>query len=270
MVRRQAADAGRLPGMALVLTMLCAFPTLAADEGGAAPGGGSVRALIEARQHAVLSSEIAGRIARLPVEPGQSFKAGQLLVGFDCAGYQAELDAARAQQRAAEVTARVNRRLNSLKSIGEAEVELAEVKVDIARAEVRKAEVQARRCEVKAPYDGRVVDVKAREHESVPPGTPLLEILSDRDLTVSLIVPSSWLVALRPGQRFELRIDETGQTFPGEVTYLGAKVDPASQSVRVTAKLVTKDGVPPSALVAGMSGTAQFPAPPAPGAVHAR
>jgi len=76
---------------------------------------------------------------------------------------------------------------------------------------------------------------------------------------VELIVPSAWLVWLKPGQRFDLRVDETGATLPGEVVLPGAKVDPASQSVKVTAKL-TGDGVPPG-MVAGMSGTAVFPAP---------
>jgi len=76
------------------------------------PCRGKVRALIEARRHAVLSAEIPGRITRMGVDAGQGFKAGDLLVAFDCASYQAELDAARAQLNAAEVTARVNRRLN--------------------------------------------------------------------------------------------------------------------------------------------------------------
>lgn len=219
---------------------------------------GQVRALVEAKRHAVLSAEIPGRIARMSVDAGQGFKAGDVLIAFDCASYQAELDAARAQLNAAEVTARVNRRLNSLRSIGEAEVQLAEAKAQVARADVRKFEVQARRCEIKAPFDGRAVERRIQEHESVPAGAPLLEILSDRDLKVELIVPSSWLVWLKPGQRFELRVDETGASLPGEVVQPGAKVDPASQSVKVTARLLGETG-PGNGLTAGMSGTAVFP-----------
>ncbi|PWC45928.1 hypothetical protein TSO221_15035 [Azospirillum sp. TSO22-1] len=220
---------------------------------------GQVRALIEARRHAVLSAEIPGRIARMAVDAGQGFKAGDVLIAFDCASYQAELDAARAQLNAADVTVRVNRRLNSLRSIGEAEVQLAEAKAQVARADVRKSEIQTRRCEIKAPFDGRVVERRIQEHESVPAGTPLLEILSDRDLKVELIVPSSWLVWLKSGQRFDLRVDETGATLPGEVVQPGAKVDPASQSVKITARLVGGDSALIAGLTAGMSGTAIFP-----------
>ncbi|MFP5461449.1 MAG: tRNA (adenosine(37)-N6)-threonylcarbamoyltransferase complex transferase subunit TsaD, partial [Gammaproteobacteria bacterium] len=45
----------------------------------------------------------------------------------------------------------------------------------------------------------------------------------------------------------------------GEVVLPGAKVDPASQSVKVTAKLTGES--PLSGLIAGMSGTAIFPEP---------
>lgn len=104
-----------------------------------------------------------------------------------------------------------------------------------------------------------MVERRIQEHETVAAGAPLLEILSDRDLKVELIVPSSWLVSLKPGQRFDLHVDETGATLPGEVLLPGAKVDPASQSVKVTAKLTGAGS--PFGLVAGMSGTAFFPAP---------
>lgn len=248
-----------LGAAALVVALLgAAAPALAQDA-----AQGQVRALVEARRHAVLSAEIPGRIARLGVDAGQSFKAGDVLIAFDCASYQAELDAARAQLNAAEVTARVNRRLNSLRSIGEAEVQLAEAKSQVARADVRKYEIQARRCEIKAPFDGRAVERRIQEHESVPAGAPLLEILSDRDLKIELIVPSAWLVWLKPGQRFDLRVDETGATLAGEVVQPGAKVDPASQSVKVTARLSGDTGPatgPMAGLTAGMSGTAVFPA----------
>lgn len=251
-------------GIAVWLVAMASAATLLTGPGGGRvfaqdASRGEVRALIEARQHAVLSAEIPGRIARLSIEAGQSFKTGDLLVAFDCASYQAELDGARAQLNAAEVTARLNRRLNSLHSTGEAEVQLAEAKAQVARADVRKAEVQARRCDIKAPFDGRVVERRIQEHETVAAGAPLLEILSDRDLKVELIVPSSWLVSLKPGQRFDLHIDETGATLPGEVLLPGAKVDPASQSVKVTAKLTGAGS--PFGLVPGMSGTALFPPP---------
>jgi RND family efflux transporter MFP subunit len=222
---------------------------------------GAVRAQIEARGYAMLSSEIAGRIGRIAVEPGQSFSHGDVLLRFACERYQAELDAAKAAAKAAEVTVRQSNRLAQLQSIGAAEVELAAAKADGARAAVRKAEADVRACEIKAPFDGRLIEQKVHENETVAPGAPLLEILSDRDLRIVLMVPSSWAVWLKTGETFDLRIDETGERLKGEITFIGAKVDPVSQSLKAAGKLLPEKGTPPPHLIAGMSGTASF-APP--------
>lgn len=239
------------------LVVLTAAATAAAQDGN--PGvGGQARALIEAHRHAVLSSEIPGRIRTLTVEPGQAFEAGAVLVVFDCAGLEAVRDTMRAELHAAEVTLRQNRRLEQLRSVGAAEVELASVKVDAGKAGLRKAEVDVDRCTIKAPFAGRVVERKAQQHEFVAVGTPLLEVLSDRDLTIAVMVPSAWLVWLRAGQPFALRIDETGEQLASEVTLLGARIDAVSQSLKVTGRLT---GLPAVPLIPGMSGTATFSAP---------
>jgi membrane fusion protein, multidrug efflux system len=239
----------------------CLGMSAAAPAENAAPDENGARALIEAHNHAVLASEIAGRINLIAVEAGQSFSQGDVLIRFDCERYQAELDSARAGLRAAEVTVNQNRKLEALQSIGAADVELAGAKADAARAAIHKADAEVKSCEIKAPFDGRVVEQKVKQHESVAAGTPLLEILSDHDLRVELMVPSSWVVWLTPGKRFDLRIDETGERLTGEVTYIGAKVDPVSQSLKVSGKIVLEKTASAPHLIAGMSGTAHFAAP---------
>ena len=69
-------------------------------------------------------------------------------------------------------------------------------------------------------------------------------------------MPSGWLRWLKSGYRFRVGIDETGKSYPAHVTRLGARVDPVSQSVKVTA---TIDGRF-TELVAGMSGRVQISA----------
>ena len=90
------------------------------------------------------------------------------------------------------------------------------------------------------------------------PGQGILEILDDSALELEFIVPSRWMVWLKDGYRFQVKIDETGGTYPAKVIRLGAKVDPVSQSVKTIAVI---DGQFPD-LIAGMSGRVQL-APPA-------
>lgn len=89
-----------------------------------------------------------------------------------------------------------------------------------------------------------------REQQFVQPGQPLLEILDDSVLELEFIVPSKWMAWVKPGYAFQVRIDETGRSYPAKVQRVGARVDPVSQSIKLSA---TIDGRFPE-LVSGMSG----------------
>ena len=71
-------------------------------------------------------------------------------------------------------------------------------------------------------------------------------------------MPSRWLVWLKPGAAFQVRIDETGKTYPAKVQWLAARVDPVSQSIKVNAGI---DGHFDD-LIAGMSGQVLMEPPP--------
>lgn len=225
------------------------LPVTASNAGGSR----DIRGVIHAREQAMLSSELAGRILEMPFSEGQSFKKGDLLVRFDCSAYQAQLNAAQAGVRAASEELAHNRQLAALNSVGRYEVALAEAKQAEAQAQAQVYQVQVRRCGVQAPYDGQVVQRKAQPFESVASGTPLLEIVDNHSLEIRLLVPSRWLSKLKPGENFSFTPDETGQPLQVEIKRLGARIDEASQTLLLIAS------VPPTVgLVAGMSGTAQF------------
>lgn len=209
-----------------------------------------IRAQLTPRRFTTLSAEVAARIQRLTVAEGTSFTDGQVLVVFDCTVQQAQLEKARAELEAAQATQRANERLLELNSIGQLELDLSRSAVGRARAELGMHEAVLSKCSVRAPYAGRVAEQKAREQQFVQPGQPLLEILDDSALELEFLVPSSWLVWLRPGQRLRVQVDETRKSYPVRFTRIGARADPVSQSVKVVAAI---DGRFPE-LVAGMSG----------------
>ena len=116
-------------------------------------------------------------------------------------------------------------------------------------------------CVVTAPYDGRVVETYVNAHETAAPGDRLLSIVSAGPLAATLLAPSAWLVWVRPGQRFVFRVDETGAALEGSVVAVGARVDPVGRNVTLRVMLSEDaDGLTP-----GMSGTAVFRRPGAPG-----
>ena len=106
------------------------------------------------------------------------------------------------------------------------------------------------KCSVTAPFDGRVVEQKVRGQQYVQPGQSLLDILDDSVLELDFVVPSKWLVWLKPGVAFQVAIDETARSYPVKLTRIGARIDPVSQTVKVAGAI---GGHFPE-LSAGMSG----------------
>jgi RND family efflux transporter MFP subunit len=209
-----------------------------------------IRAQLAPRRYTTIAAEVGAKISRITVAEGGSFRAGQTLVVLDCSLQQAQLQKTKAALSAAEHTFSANKRLEELHSIGKVELDVSEAEVAKTRAEVASNAAVISKCAVPAPFSGRVAEQKVREQQYVQPGQALLEILDDSVLELEFIVPSRWLVWLKPGYGFQVRIDETNKVYPAKVQRIGARVDPVSQSVKLSAAIDGKF----AELIAGMSG----------------
>jgi RND family efflux transporter MFP subunit len=209
-----------------------------------------IRAQLKPRRYTTLAAEIGAKVDRVPVPEGSRFKKGEMLVSFDCTLQRTQLRKAEVALGAAETTLHANERLRELGSVGTLELELSEAEVAKARAEVASNKAVLAKCALIAPFSGRIAEQKVREQQYVRPGEPLLEILDDSELELEFIVPSRWLAWLKPGHAFSVAIDETGKTYPARVRRIGARVDPLSQSIKLTAAIHGRF----HDLMAGMSG----------------
>jgi len=216
-----------------------------------------IRALLIAPVETVLSSQMEGRIVSIPVKDGSVAKKGDELLQFDCKENEAELRKARAQLSEARYTWKANQELKKERAVRELDVQLSSARLEEARAnyEIRKS--KASMCKITAPFDGRVVKVLVKPFQSVSSGTPLVEYLDNSKLEIQLYAPSRWLVWIKPGLTFDIKIDETGKTYPAVVTAIGARVDAVSQTVEIKAEITGKH----DDLLAGMSGVALLDEP---------
>lgn len=209
-----------------------------------------IRAQLTPRRYTTIAAEIGAKVSNLPVTEGGAFKAGQVLVQFDCSLQRAQLDKAEAELEGAEQTLKSNLRLEQLNSVGQLELDLSKSASNKAKAEVGANKAVLAKCQVNAPFSGRVAEQKVREQQYVQPGQALLDILDDSVLELEFLVPSLWLSWLRVGSSFQVQIDETLKTYPARFTRIGARVDPVSQSVKVAAAIHGKF----PELMSGMSG----------------
>lgn len=241
----------------IAVTMWPAWQVSAADVPHAAADDGRIRIQLVSRDEVELSSEIAGKIDKLPLREGDAFRSGQVLVSLDCALYSAQLHKAQADAEAAQELLQVDTKLAKLNSVGELEVEQAHAKAKASAAEVAYMQATVNHCTINAPFSGRVVKRTAAPGQFVEAGKPVLTIVDTGHLELKMIVPSKWLGWLKPGHPLSVQVDEVGKTYDARVARIGARVDPVSQTVDVTAALVNEA----PELLPGMSGWAKFATP---------
>lgn len=243
-------------GIALLLALWC-FGSSAFAQGFAADESntGRIRTQLAAQNDVEISSEVAAKIARLPLKEGEAFARGDLLVAFDCGLYQAQQRKAEATAAAASREEQVTRKLAALHSAGALEVAQAEARAKEAAADAAYMRTTVDKCSIRAPFAGRVAKREAAPFEYVTPGKPLLEILDTGTLEVKLIVPSRWLATLKPGAKFSVHVDDLGKDYPAQVVRLGARIDPVSQTVSISGRIEGRH----DELLPGMSGWASFP-----------
>lgn len=235
---------------------------------------------LHARQTAVISAQVIGRVEEVRVREGDTVHTGQTLAVLDDATLRAATDQAQAAVKAAEnqqAAAQTNadlaastlaryQQLQAQKSVSPQELDEVARRAEGSRAQVdalRSAAVAAKAQEssaramlaytrVTAPFAGIVTARMADPGTLASPGVPLLQIDSAGPLQLQATVDESALSAIRKGMKINVSIDAAPSLAPaGTVAEIVPAADPASHSF-----LVKIDLPPSSQLRAGMYATA--------------
>lgn len=255
-IRRLGVRACYLLALVTVQTANAQAPT---GQQSAAPAqaqvaDGEIAVLVQAGQETTLSSQMAGRIARIHVGLGQQVSAGAPLLEFDCSEQSAELDAAAAEFRGARENHLARMRLQALGAAGELEVTLAAAAADKARSQTTLRKSQLAYCGIRAPFPGKITRLHVKAAESVPLGHALFDLVNPASLKAQLFVPISWIDKLKAETPFEVRIKETGRSYQAKVAKLNARIEGVSQQLEIEARFEGEhDGLLP-----GMVGTAHL------------
>ncbi|MFT3802449.1 MAG: efflux RND transporter periplasmic adaptor subunit [Burkholderiaceae bacterium] len=232
-----------------------AMPTVPPPAGLPANDQGSgIRVLLIPQQETTVVSQIVGQINRLGGDIGSAVNKGAALVVFECSELEARLKMSEAELTSAKEQHEAKLRLQGLNAAGEVEVSMAAAAVQKARAQIDVSKAQLKQCVIPAPFAGRIVKLHVRQFQGVTAGQPLVDLVSGGPLKVKLNAPSRWLSWLKTGAPFQIRIDETGKTYPAVVSAINGRVDAVSQSIELEGRV---GGSFPE-LLAGMSGNAEF------------
>lgn len=217
-------------------------------------GEHQVQAVMVARKIAVISSTIDARILKMPLNNGDTFDKGDLLVEYDCGIDHARMREIQARQRLSQKQLDAYKTLQDMEVVSKIEVDTARENNAQAVAQIQQVNSRLSLCKIKAPFAGRVANKTASQDEFVQTGRVLMELASREPLQAEFLIPSIWLRWLNVGTPLQVYVAESDRHYNARISRIHGEVDPVSQSVQVDAELESYAEV----LLPGMSGKATF------------
>jgi len=220
-------------------------------------------------RRAQLSSQAGGRVETVAVSPGDTVKAGDVLVQVDVEALTLELQVQRstaqstrsqlglAETQLARAESLVERGVGTTSTLDEARGSVASLRSNLNALDdqVAVAELRLRNATLRAPFDGTVSARDAEPGQYVSVGAPLVTIvdLASVEMQANAAVGSGALLA--PGQKVTVSVDGIeGQTFDGTVI----RINPVAQEGTRTIPVYISIDIATGRLLGGMFAIGQI------------
>ncbi|MBU1315251.1 MAG: efflux RND transporter periplasmic adaptor subunit [Alphaproteobacteria bacterium] len=201
----------------------------------------------EAIQSVVVMPQATGTIEEIMVSSGDRVTKGQVLARLDDDEQTILRDQAQVLLRSASEKASSYRNARSFSRLEVLDAQIAE---ETAQLDLTNAELALKRRSIVAPIDGIVGIVAVNIGDNVTTTSNVVSIDNRSELLVDFWAPERFAVAVKPGMPVEASsVSRPGEVFNGTVEAVDNRVDPASRTIRIRAKIPNGD----DALRAGMS-----------------
>jgi HlyD family secretion protein len=236
----------------------------ALGSGGATGTGLDASGYIIARRQATLSAKILGKVTELNFEEGQRVKVGQIVAKLDDSNYNAALQQAIQQERAAKQAfddaAPIWVRYERLKAEGAISTDAVEnqriaydtarTAYDVAKAATQLAQANENDTVVRAPFEGIVTQKVAQVGEIVAPSgagagdtrTGIVTMVDMDSLEGLIDVSENYIDRVDVGGNTVIHLDAYPDwDIPGSVIAIIPTADQSKGTVQVRVAIKTKD-----------------------------
>jgi multidrug resistance efflux pump len=220
---------------------------------------------VTSRNNKVIVAEVDAKIEELDISVGKRVKAGEIVARLDDSRLKQDLAAARAQaaaaagdagaQAASARAAAAKLKTESLlaragaaprNAVREAQFGLdaarggaggAGGRFNAAKVNVEQIEASLAATKVKAPIDGIVTLIKAREGGLAQRGTPIAHVFDTSDLLIRFKVDQAHKNLVKKGDRIAFRIEGEQRPVLATITDISSELEPPLNFVIVEADL---------------------------------
>lgn len=205
--------------------------------------------LTEADKRASLATRSGGIIGALPVDQGDSVKAGELILSLDATDKSAAIETAqkllvqrRAEKEAAE-------RLVKRGNLAKLQADNARSALAAAESQLETAVMEMDRMVLRAPFDGVVDRVLVEKGSSVQQGAQAAVILSLDPIIATGEVSERDLQYIKNGDKADIRL-VSGKVVSGTIRYISREASAQTRTFRVEVAVPNPDAQVPAGMTA--------------------
>src|SRR6266853_952120 len=207
---------------------------------------------LRAVRGADVAPELSGVITAIHFQSGQAVGAGAPLVQLNAESDLARLQSLAAAAELAQANYERDKKQLEIQAVSQAVVEADAATLKSAKAQVAEQQALLNKKLVRAPFEGRLGIRAVDLGQYVNAGTKLVTLQELDPVYVDFYAPQKSLGKIALKQKIILKTDAfQGQEFPGEVSSIDPKVDPATRNVQVRATVRN----PKRSLLPGMFAT---------------
>lgn len=202
---------------------------------------GSVLAL----RSVTLKNELAGTVAKVDLTPGKIVEAGDVLVALDVSVEEAELRALEAQAALTETNLKRADTLVSSSATSKKDLDQARAERDVAVAQTERTKALIARKMIRAPFRARIGLSDVHPGQYLEEGSELTTLQGvDEAVYVDFSVTQAVAAGLKEGDPVEVAIGSKETPVTASIVALDARVDRATRSAWVRAKVADATKVP--------------------------
>lgn len=201
----------------------------------------------EAIQAVTVMPQASGTITEILVSSGERVKKGQVVAKLDDDEQVILRDLAKVGLRSASEKSESYRNLQSFSRL---EVLDAQIALEQAQLELTTAELNLKRRDIVAPIDGIIGIIGVSIGDNVTTSSNVVTLDNRSELLVDFWAPERFATAVKAGMAIEaISVSRPGEVFAGKVDAVDNRVDPASRTIRIRARIDNSNDL----LRAGMS-----------------
>ncbi len=199
---------------------------------------------LQANESVTIRPQISGRIETIHFDEGQSVKKGSKLFSLDASEYLAQVTESEATVKLAQLKFNRSQDLLKKKLISQQQYDEDAAKLDEVKAQLALYKDRLAKTEIRAPFSGVLGLRKVSPGDVVQPGQELVNLEDIHLLKLDFRAPEVYLSELRTGLDVTVVTDAfANEVFNGKVYAIAPRVDEASRSILIRAKISNDRGM---------------------------